>query len=517
VGLLLWGCFAHYDWRLGFIGRYWGGDTVDEALDRLEREWGDGGDLAAMAPSLAGDDAARRAWGRAQRLAATPTAARALLRMMLDVDVRPLLPAIRVPVVILHRVGDLAVDISHSVYMAEHIPDARYVELPGSDHLPWIGDTEPLVAEIQELVTGTRPEPEPDRVVATVMFVDAPHAVAGVQAEPARERLSEVVRRHVSRSRGDMLDARGDSLGAAFDGPARAIRCAEAIVAEGDGSAVRCRAGLHTGECEPRDGQLRGVAVDMAAEILARAAPGEVLVSRTVADLVAGAKIAFADRGSHALAAVGGSWQLLATSAGTAPSPPAPADPEMRFRREGEYWTVAFGGKVVRMRDAKGLGYLARLLRHPHHEFHVLDLLAGGAPRGARTAREDGLAAAPADAGVVLDEPAKRAYRERIAELEAEIEQARRWNDPERTVRAEGELDALSGELARALGLGGRDRRAASDSERARVSVTKAVRGALRRLGDQHPELGHHLSVAVRTGTFCTYDPDPRMPVSWDT
>jgi pimeloyl-ACP methyl ester carboxylesterase len=515
LGLLLWGCFAHYDWRRSFIGRYWGGDTVDEALDRLEREWGDGGDLAAMAPSLARDDAARRAWGRAQRLSATPTAARALLRMMLDVDVRPLLPAIRVPVVILHRADEVAVDVSHSRYMAEHIPDARYVEFPGSDHLPWIGDTEPIVAEIQELVTGTRPEPEPDRVVATVMFVDAPHAVAGVQVAPARERLAEVVRSHVSRFRGDMLDARGDSLGASFDGPARAIRCAEAIVAECDGSAVR-RAGLHTGECEPHDGELRGVAVDMAAEILARAAPGEVLVSRTVADLVAGARIGFADRGSHTLAAVGDSWQLLATSSGTAPAQSAPDQPATLFRREGEYWTVAFGGQVVRMRDAKGLGYLARLLRHPHHEFHVLDLLAGAAPRGNDTARGDGLVAATADAGVMLDEPAKRAYRERIAELEAEIEQARGWNDLERAARAEGELDVLTRELARALGLGGRDRRAASDSERARVSVTKAVRGAVRRLEDQHPDLGRHLSLAVRTGTFCTYDPDPRMPLSWD-
>lgn len=277
------------------------------------------------------------------------------------------------------------------------------------DHLPWIGDTEPVVAEIQELVTGTRPEPEPDRVVATVMFVDAPHAVAGVQNAPARGRLGEVVRSHVARFRGDMLGARGDSLGASFDGPARAIRCAEAIVAECDGPGVQCRAGLHTGECEPHDGELRGVAVDMAAEILARAAPGEVLVSRTVADLVAGARIGFADRGSHTLAAVRDSWQLLAASAEGAPSQVAPGEAATLFRREGEYWTVAFGGKVVRMRDAKGLGYLARLLRHPHHEFHVLELLAGDAPRGNDTAREDGLVAATPDAGVVLDEPAKHA------------------------------------------------------------------------------------------------------------
>ena len=243
--------------------------------------------------------------------------------------------------------------------------------------------------------------------------------------------------------------------------------------------------------------------------------PGEVLVSRTVADLVAGAKLAFVDRGSHALATVGDSWQLLAASAGKPPAPSAPGEPPMQFRREGDYWTIAFGGRVVRMRDAKGLGYLARLLRHPHREFHVLDLLTGDAPRGA-TARPDGLVAGRRDAGVVLDEPAKHAYRGRIAELEDEIEQARRWNDLERAAHAEAELDALTRELTGALGLGGRDRRAASDSERARASVTKAVRGALRRLEAQHPELGRHLSVAVRTGTFCSYDPDPRLPVTWN-
>jgi hypothetical protein len=235
-----------------------------------------------------------------------------------------------------------------------------------------------------------------------------------------------------------------------------------------------------------------------------------------VADLVAGAGIGFVDRGSHVLATVGSSWRLLATSARSAPAEVAPGDPAMLFRREGDYWTVAFGGKVVRMRDAKGLGYLARLLRDPHREFHVLDLLGGDARRGNDVARDDGLVAATADAGVVLDEPAKHAYRERIAELEAEIEQARRWNDPERTARVEGELDALTRALAGALGLGGRDRRAASDSERARASVSKAVRSAVRRLADAHPELGRHLSLAVHTGTFCTYAPDPRAPVTWD-
>ena len=383
LGLLLWGCFARYDWRRSFIGRYWGGATVDDALDRLEREWGDGGDLAAMAPSLAGDDAARRAWGRAQRLAATPTAARALLRMMLDVDVRPLLPAIRVPVVILHRADEVAVDVSHSRYMAEHIPGARYVELPGADHLPWIGDVEPIMAEVQELVTGTRPEPEPDRVVATVMFVDAPRRRRGV----VRSQRRQVPRRDAGRARGH-----------ASAPPSTGPRAPSAARRRSSPRASRSgRAGLHTGECEPHDGELRGVAVDMAAEILARAAPGEVLVSRTVADLVAGARIGFVDRGSHALAAVG---DVMAAARPPPPSErrrgPRRREPAMLFRREGDYWTLAFGGTVVRMRDAKGLGYLARLLRHPHREFHVLDLLAGDAPRGGDTARDDGLAVADA-------------------------------------------------------------------------------------------------------------------------
>ena len=452
LGLLLWGCFARYDWRRSFIGRYWGGDTVDDALDRLEREWGDGGDLAAMAPSVAGDDAARRAWGRAQRLAATPTAARALLRMMLDVDVRPLLPAIRVPVVILHRVDEVAVDVSHSRYMAEHIPGARYVELPGSDHLPWIGDIEPIVAEIQELVTGTRPEPEPDRVVATVMFVDAPHRCrrTGRAREAAPRRggpppRRPVPRRHAGRARGQ---------------PRRVLRRAGARhpLRGGDRRGVRRHGGPVPGR--PSHRRMRAARRRSSAESPWTWPPRSSRTPRRARCWSRGRwRTWWRARGSASpiaavtrLAAVGDSWQLLATSAGTAPSQPAPEEPAMLFRREGEYWTVAFGGKVVRMRDAKGLGYLARLLRHPHREFHVLDLLVGDAPRANDAAREDGLAAATPDAGAVLDEPAKRAYRERIAELEAEIEQARRWNDPERTARAEGELDALTRELASAAG-----------------------------------------------------------------
>ena len=230
--------------------------------------------------------------------------------------------------------------------------------------------------------------------------------------------------------------------------------------------------------------------MDVAGEILARAAPGEVLVSRTVADLVAGARIGFADRGIHALAAVGDSWQLLATRAGGALSEPAADGPATLFRREGDCWTVAFGGQVIRMHDAKGLGIPRPSPAPSPSPVPRARPAAGDAPRGSGAASEDDLVAATPDAGVVLDATAKRAYRERIADLETEIEQARRWNAVERTARLESELDALNRPLAGALGLGGRDRRAASHSERARTSVTKALRRAVERLGNEVPELG---------------------------
>jgi tetratricopeptide (TPR) repeat protein len=175
------------------------------------------------------------------------------------------------------------------------------------------------------------------------------------------------------------------------------------------------------------------------------------------------------------------------------------------FRREGDYWSVVFAGRTVRVRDLKGMRYLAQLLIHPGREFHVLDLVA--AETGHRTAL--------ADAGEILDEQAKGAYRRRLAEIEDDIEQARALADAGREAQADAERDFLVRELARAVGLGGRDRRAASASERARSGVTRAVRQAIARLGEHHPELGEHLDRAIRTGTYCTYAPDPGAPAAW--
>jgi hypothetical protein len=190
------------------------------------------------------------------------------------------------------------------------------------------------------------------------------------------------------------------------------------------------------------------------------------------------------------------------------------------FRREGEYWTVTYDGTVVRLKDTKGLRHLARLLAHPGREFHAVDLEAagGGRPAGPRAPAGGGeLAARPdlGDAGTMLDATAKAAYRARLAELRAEIEEAEGGNDPARAAKARDELDFLVAELARAVGLGGRDRRAASHAERARLNATRAIRAAVANLARANPALGAHLSSTIRTGRYCSYTPDPRAPITW--
>jgi hypothetical protein len=177
------------------------------------------------------------------------------------------------------------------------------------------------------------------------------------------------------------------------------------------------------------------------------------------------------------------------------------------FRREGDYWTVTFDGQTVRVRNLKGMRYLARLLADPGREYHALDLAGAESGRGAQ--------AALGDSGEVLDARAKDAYRRRLIEIDDDIEQARGDGDTERAAQADAERGFLVRELSRAVGLGGRDRRAASASERARVSVTRAVRQAMARIGEHHRELGEHLDRTVRTGTYCAYFPDPRAPAGW--
>ncbi|HEY8515576.1 MAG TPA: adenylate/guanylate cyclase domain-containing protein [Candidatus Binatia bacterium] len=275
-----------------------------------------------LAPSIASDPRQIEQWGRFERLSVSPGGAQTLFRMMLGLDVRHVLPTIRTPTVVLQRSGDRITTPPGARYIAEHIPGARYVELPGDDHFPWIGDVEPIVGEVQELVTGHRTAPEPDRVLATVLFVDIVDSTGHVARLGDRAwrdllvRFRALVRTHLAAYRGREVDTKGDSLLATFDGPARAVRCARAI---SDGVAelgLAVRAGLHTGECEMLGSDVTGIAVHIGARVAEAADPGEVLVSSTVKDLVAGSGIAFSSRGTHTLAGVPGEWVLYRAEVG---------------------------------------------------------------------------------------------------------------------------------------------------------------------------------------------------------
>jgi pimeloyl-ACP methyl ester carboxylesterase len=287
-------------------------------LDDIDRSWGSGENMVLFSPSIAGDEQLTRQFGRFQRMAASPGAAAAVLRMAIETDVRHLLPAIRVPTLIIHRTGDLVCHVEGARYMAERIPGARYVELAGDDHTPWTGDSDAVLDHIQEFLTGARGVPEPDRVLATVLFTDIVGSTERAAALGDR-RWREVcdshdalVRRELARFRGREVETAGDSFLATFDGPARAIRCATAAADAVRPLGIQLRAGLHTGECEIHAGKLGGIAVHIGARVAAHAGPDEILVSSTVKDLVAGSGIRFADRGAHVLKGVPGKWRLFA-------------------------------------------------------------------------------------------------------------------------------------------------------------------------------------------------------------
>jgi len=230
------------------------------------------------------------------------------------------------------------------------------------------------------------------------------------------------------------------------------------------------------------------------------------------ADLVRSALATAEELGMPALAAR--LTALLETGTAEAPTPASRA---AVFRREGEYWSIAFEGDAFRLRDSKGLRYLAVLLARPGHEVLALDLASVGPERGGLgPAADDGLSV-EGGGGEVLDRQARDAYRRRLEDLRDTVVEAESWGDAERAARAREEMEFLARELAAGVGLGGRPRPAVSPAERARQSVTKAIKGALPRISDQSPKLGAHLETTVRTGTFCSYTPDPRAPIAWVT
>lgn len=318
AALVIYGSYARRAWAVDHtFGRTV--EDMDRVLDTIEREWGGPVGMEIWAPSMIGDERLRHWWANYLRLAASPGAAMNVMRMNMEIDVRHVLPSVRVPTLIVHRTGDRLTFVEQGRYLAERIPGARLAELPGDDHMPFL-DSDQIIDEVEEFLTGTRQVAETDRVLATVLFTDIAGSTERAAALGDR-RWRDVLagyygtaRRELARFRGREVDTAGDGLFAAFDGPARAVRCAEAISAGVRSLGIEVRAGLHTGECEMIGDKVGGIAVHIGARVASLARPGEVLVSNTVKDLVAGSGLTFTERGVHALKGVPGEWPLFAVT-----------------------------------------------------------------------------------------------------------------------------------------------------------------------------------------------------------
>jgi class 3 adenylate cyclase len=319
--LVLWGAMARstaapdYPWAPQK-------EAVEEAQDELVRPmWGQGATIDIFSPSLADNPMAREFQARFERQAASPMRAQQLFEMFLDTDVREALPLIQAPTLILHRRGDRAVNYRAARWLAEQIAGSRYVELEGEDHFPWVGDSEAALEPIEEFLTGVRPGPAPERVLATVLFtdiVDSTRLATEMGDRRWRELLAqhqELTREQLQRFGGREIKTTGDGFLATFDGPTRAAECARAIADEMPALGIEVRAGLHAGEVELIGDDVGGIAVHVAARIAALAGPREVLASRTVRDLAAGSGVEFDPAGRHALKGVPDEWDVYSVAA----------------------------------------------------------------------------------------------------------------------------------------------------------------------------------------------------------
>jgi class 3 adenylate cyclase len=311
--LALYGSFSRFS--------YW--FPTEEALEAffgyVEKAWGTGGSLQRFAPSRINDTAFQRWWARNERLGASPAAVTALMRMNSQIEIGGILPAVRVPTLVIHRTEDQVVNVEGGRDVAANIPGARLLELPGNDHFFYVGDNAVRISEaIEEFFTGSRSAVDVDRVLATVLFTDivgSTEKAAELGDQRWRDLLDDhhaTIRRVLARFRGREVKTTGDGFLATFDGPARGVRCACAIAEEIKPLGIDIRAGLHTGECEMMGDDVGGIAVHIGARVAALAGPGEVLVSRTVKDLVAGSGLRFAARGSQPLKGIPGEWQIFA-------------------------------------------------------------------------------------------------------------------------------------------------------------------------------------------------------------
>jgi class 3 adenylate cyclase/dienelactone hydrolase len=304
------------DWPWGEMTR----EEFESSIGSIGERWGKG----LVAPLYFPDDPdpkeLKRWFGKLQTASMTPRDAEAFIRVGMGIDVRDVAPTIRVPTLIVHRVDDPICHVENARFLAANMPAAKYVELPGKQHIPWAAGSSEILEEIREFLTGVREAPEPDRVLATVLFTDivgSTERATELGDRRWRELLDAhhaTVRRQLERFRGREIDTAGDGFLASFDGPARAIRCADAAIDAVRELGLDIRAGVHTGECELAGDKLAGIAVHIGARVAGQAGPGEVLVSSTVRDLVAGSGLEFEDRGAAALKGVAGEVRLYAVS-----------------------------------------------------------------------------------------------------------------------------------------------------------------------------------------------------------
>ena len=488
---------------------------LDAAWEPVLRDWGTVAGAAAMvrlmAPSMAGDPDYLAWFARQQRHALSRDAVLKFMTTVAEYDMDEIFPAVRVPALVLHRVDDPAFPFSSARRIASRIPGAVLVGLPGSDHLPYVGDSDAVVEAIRQFLAG-RADPAPgDRQLITLLATDALNGES-----------ETVVRRHVRRLNGAEIPSHIGGLLASFGTATTAIRCGLGIVDAAERQGTGLRVGVHTGECEvTRDG-VGGPASRVPRALVELAGPGQVVVSGTVRDVVHGSGIRFAGERRVRLRGLPGEYPILtvvppsATPAGPLPVPPTSSGPDNVFRLDGEYWSVAFEGRVVTLRDSKGMHDLGALLADPGRERHVLDLWSDSASPGTGPAQAaaEGLRH-EAGPQPVIDDVARNQYRRRLTELDQEIAEAAGRSDSVAAAKARQERDQLVGQLAAAYGLGGQTRRIPDEAERARKAVRRRISDALNRIENAHPALSRHLRHSIYTGVYCSYTPE--RDIRWNT
>ncbi len=473
-------------------------------LSVITKHWGEGILVKVNAPSRSKDEAFLKWFGRLERAVASPGAIVALLRANYELDVSGLLPSIRVPTLILHREGDALAPVQAGRYLAWNIPGAKYFELPGDDHLLQAFDLDVLdmlIDRIEEFVTGSRPERRPREILAE-------------QMQPKSPSVQDI-------ARGDAADSENDSLSEAI---AELERCRETIAAGGDVSdvegllaRVQALVASASGSWQDSESQFVRAISNFRRHKMAwqEARTFEIWGRSLMAGLDRRGLIERLDSTIETYRrrslANGNSAAQNATKI-TVQEESSPAV----FQPEGDYWTVSWQGKIVRLKDAKGFHYIAYLLANAGRQVPAYELAAlGKCAQDERSANANGRTVGSlGDAGPAIDCTARERYKRRIDELRSELADAERLNDTGRAGRLRWELESLCDQIASSVGLRGRVRTDGSHRERARQMVTKSVKAAIAKVRAGNAALGHYFATSIKTGNFCAYDPGPQN-ISW--